>query len=176
ANFLLMDEPTNHLDIPSQEILQDVLAGFDGTILLVSHDRYLIDALATQIWDLQPGGMTVFEGTYQEYLAARQAARERSETRADARRETGRVEAARAEPPPRKPAGSSLSTYERTRRLARVEQQINALEVRLVDLSGELGDASAAGAVDRVRELGEAYAAVEAELNTALEEWERLMA
>ncbi len=176
ANFLLMDEPTNHLDIPSQEILQDVLAGFDGTILLVSHDRYLIDALATQIWDLQPGGMTVFEGTYQEYLAARQAARERSETRADARRETGRVEVARAEPPPRKPAGSSLSTYERTRRLARVEQQINALEVRLVDLSGELGDASAAGAVDRVRELGEAYAAVEAELNTALEEWERLMA
>lgn len=47
ANLLLLDEPTNHLDIPSQEVLQGVLAEFQGTILLVSHDRYLIDALAT---------------------------------------------------------------------------------------------------------------------------------
>ncbi|MCC6801122.1 MAG: ABC-F family ATP-binding cassette domain-containing protein, partial [Anaerolineae bacterium] len=185
ANFLLMDEPTNHLDIPSQEILQDVLAGFDGTILLVSHDRYLIDALATQIWDLQPSGMTVFEGAYQDYLDARQAARERSEVRpgarpeprAEARHETGRVEVARAESaPPRRSSGSDLSAYERRRRLARVEQHVNALEVRLVDLSGELGDASAAGDVDRVRALGEAYTAAEAELNAALEEWEHLMA
>ncbi|MGB9673944.1 MAG: ribosomal protection-like ABC-F family protein, partial [Anaerolineales bacterium] len=52
ANLLLLDEPTNHLDIPSQEILQAVLADYNGTILLVSHDRYLIDALATQIWEV----------------------------------------------------------------------------------------------------------------------------
>ncbi len=76
ANFLLLDEPTNHLDIPSQEILQAVLDAFGGTILLVSHDRYLIDALATQIWDIQPGKMTVFEGPYQEYVQAREAARQ----------------------------------------------------------------------------------------------------
>ncbi len=76
ANFLLLDEPTNHLDIPSQEILEDVLAGFGGTTLLISHDRYLIDALATQIWEIQPGKMTLFEGTYQDYLAAREAARQ----------------------------------------------------------------------------------------------------
>ena len=53
ANLLLLDEPTNHLDIPSQEVLQPVLADFPGTILLVSHDRYLIDALATQIWSVE---------------------------------------------------------------------------------------------------------------------------
>ena len=76
ANFLLLDEPTNHLDIESQEILQDVLAAFNGTILLVSHDRYLIDALATQVWDLQADGLTIFEGTYREYLATRVAARQ----------------------------------------------------------------------------------------------------
>jgi len=179
ANFLLMDEPTNHLDIPSQEILQDVLASFDGTILLVSHDRYLIDALATQIWDLQPGEMTVFEGTYQDYLAARQAARDRSEGRVEARAaprpDTGRVEMA-PPPAPRSPARPGLSAYERSRRLARVEQRINELEVRLVDLSGELGEASAGGDVARVRALGEAYAAAEAELNSTLEEWEHLMA
>jgi ATP-binding cassette subfamily F protein 3 len=68
ANFLLLDEPTNHLDIPSQEVLQEVLEVFDGTILLVSHDRYLVSRLATQIWELREGYLHVFEGTYEEFI------------------------------------------------------------------------------------------------------------
>ncbi len=75
ANFLLLDEPTNHLDIPSQEVLQAVLEQFDGTIVLVSHDRYLVDRLATQIWELRdgdPGRLYVFDGTYQEFLATKE--------------------------------------------------------------------------------------------------------
>ncbi|MBN2304617.1 MAG: ABC-F family ATP-binding cassette domain-containing protein [Anaerolineae bacterium] len=175
-NFLLLDEPTNHLDIPSQEILQAVLAGFNGTILLVSHDRYLIDALATQIWDVQPGKMTVFEGTYREYLQAREVARQ-----------TGREIENMPSQPPQSRDGKAvsgaqrsngkprLSEFERTRRLAAIEQQINDLEIRLVNLSGELGEASSAGAVDRVRDLGEQYAATETELNIALETWESLL-
>ncbi len=54
TNLLLLDEPTNHLDIPSQEVLQAVLDAYQGTILLVTHDRYLVDALATQIWEIDP--------------------------------------------------------------------------------------------------------------------------
>jgi ATP-binding cassette subfamily F protein 3 len=69
ANFLLLDEPTNHLDIPAQEVLQEVLEQFAGTILLVTHDRYLVDRLATQIWDLRAGRLRVFKGTYREFLA-----------------------------------------------------------------------------------------------------------
>ena len=69
ANFLLLDEPTNHLDIPAQEVLQEVLENFEGTILLVSHDRYLVDRLATQIWNLEAGHLQVFDGSYQEFLA-----------------------------------------------------------------------------------------------------------
>jgi len=68
-NFLLLDEPTNHLDIPSQELLQSVLESFDGAILLVSHDRYLVNRLATQIWELKDGKLVIFKGRYQEYLA-----------------------------------------------------------------------------------------------------------
>jgi ATP-binding cassette, subfamily F, member 3 len=68
---LLLDEPTNHLDIPAQEVLQEVLESFEGTILLVSHDRYLVDRLATQIWNLEAGHLQVFEGDYQEFLASR---------------------------------------------------------------------------------------------------------
>src|SRR5690606_10652867 len=72
ANLLLLDEPSNHLDIDSQEILQAVIEGYDGTVLLVSHDRYLVDALASQIWAIRPReGIEIFEGGYQEYLAWR---------------------------------------------------------------------------------------------------------
>ena len=75
ANLLLLDEPTNHLDIPSQEILQEVLQDYQGTILLVSHDRYLIDALGTQIWEIEPdeAAMRIFAGTYTEYRTQREA-------------------------------------------------------------------------------------------------------
>lgn len=81
ANFLLLDEPTNHLDIPSQEVLQAVLEQFDGTLLLVSHDRYLVDRLATQIWELRDGRLHIFAGTYQEFLAARSAQTATSSTK-----------------------------------------------------------------------------------------------
>ncbi|MCB0189208.1 MAG: ABC-F family ATP-binding cassette domain-containing protein, partial [Caldilineaceae bacterium] len=60
ANFLLLDEPTNHLDLPAQEVLQSMLEQFDGTILLISHDRYLVTHLATTIWSLSDGCMTTF--------------------------------------------------------------------------------------------------------------------
>ncbi|MFN8530607.1 MAG: ABC-F family ATP-binding cassette domain-containing protein [Anaerolineae bacterium] len=69
AGVLILDEPTNHLDIPAQEALQEVLETFDGTILMVTHDRYLVDRLATQIWSIDDGQMRVFSGTYREFLA-----------------------------------------------------------------------------------------------------------
>ncbi len=71
ANLLLLDEPTNHLDLPAQEVLQAGLEQFDGTLLLVSHDRYLVDRLATQVWELRDGRLHVFPGPYTEFLAAR---------------------------------------------------------------------------------------------------------
>src|SRR5512138_211101 len=74
TNLLLLDEPTNHLDINSQEVLQVVLDSYSGTILLVTHDRYLIDALATQIWEVDPdeSKMTAFNGTYSQMKEERE--------------------------------------------------------------------------------------------------------
>ena len=69
-NFLLLDEPTNHLDIPAREALQEVLENFSGTILLVSHDRYLIDRLATQIWELRDGQAEHLQGHLPRVRAA----------------------------------------------------------------------------------------------------------
>jgi hypothetical protein len=71
--------------------------------------------------------------------------------------------------------GCAAAPFQRQRRLQEIEQRIHKLEVRLVELSGELGEASAAGAVDRVRDLGETYNATEGELEYAMREWEALL-
>lgn len=68
ANFLLLDEPTNHLDINSCEALQKALDEYEGTLLIVSHDRYLINHLADKILYLTPDGLQVYEGNYESFL------------------------------------------------------------------------------------------------------------
>ncbi len=126
ANLLLLDEPTNHLDLPSQEALQAVLAAYQGTILLVSHDRYLIDALATQVWEVIPGeaALRIFDGTYSEYKAARQA-------------EVAAAQAAKIQPsqqlsPARPGGGISKETLRKHRqRIQALEEEIAALEAQM---------------------------------------------
>jgi len=168
ANFLMLDEPTNHLDIASQEILQNVLAGFEGTILLVSHDRYLIDALATQIWALSPGELTVFKGTYQEFVAAREA----KKAAAAAEAASARTQVVRRQPadPPRR----GLNAFQRQQRLTELEAAIHALEAELEALTNAIADASAEGDAMEVTALGERYAETETRLHQAMEDWAAL--
>ncbi|MCR5732256.1 MAG: ATP-binding cassette domain-containing protein [Sphaerochaetaceae bacterium] len=68
VNFLVLDEPTNHLDIVSREVLLDALKRFDGTVLIVSHDRFFLRSLASKVWELDKGKLTVYEGDYSYYL------------------------------------------------------------------------------------------------------------
>ena len=70
GNFLLLDEPTNHLDLPTREALEDALAGFAGTLLFVSHDRYFINKVATRVVTFQDGRLHSYQGGYDDYLAA----------------------------------------------------------------------------------------------------------
>ena len=163
ANFLLLDEPTNHLDIDSQEVLQAVLDDFAGTILLVSHDRYLIDALATQIWAASPGALEVFEGTYSAYVKGRDAETEAVESGNGRKRETQFSE-----------KKHGLNPYELDKRVTKLETQIHELETQLDKLSADIETASASGNADRVHALGIAYTRAEAELEQAIEEWSRL--
>ncbi len=80
ANFLILDEPTNHLDIAAREALEGVLDEYDGTLFFVSHDRYFIDRLATQVWAIGEDHMVVpFIGNYSEYVRAASVRREKGE-------------------------------------------------------------------------------------------------
>lgn len=66
-NFLILDEPTNHLDIPTREVVEEALQGFEGTILAISHDRYFLDKVAKRILVLDKGRLSSYEGNYSEY-------------------------------------------------------------------------------------------------------------
>jgi ATP-binding cassette, subfamily F, member 3 len=155
ANFLLLDEPTNHLDIPAQEVLQEVLENFDGAILLVSHDRYIIDRLATQIWNLEDGHMEVFEGGYADFVAMQEALRE----------------AARTEKTPQRPQRRTPPAD-----MGKLEAQIESLEYAMRDLESLIAKASAAGKTGDVERMGEEYAANQARLEDLLEQWETVAA
>ena len=179
TNLLLLDEPTNHLDITSQEILQSVLDSYQGTILLVSHDRYLIDALATQIWEIDPdeSKMIAFNGTYsqmkedREKEAARQA--EKTDIRyseIDSQVSTsyskGNIEARRAK---------SKETKEERRRAAQLQELENTiaeLEATLANLSTQLE--SPFVRPQEAAKLGTEYERVQKEMDEKLSEWERM--
>ena len=170
ANLLLLDEPTNHLDIDSQDVLQDVLAQFDGTILLASHDRYLIDALATQVWQMTPGELSITYGGYQEFLRARN--RRLQQAADDKAQQTSRAKGKRR--PAHMDKRRGLNPYEAAKRARELEAMIQKLEKNLDEIASQLDGASLAGDAGKVRTLGETYTRAEAELEAALEEWGRL--
>lgn len=172
ANLLLLDEPTNHLDLPSQEALQAVLAAYQGTILLVSHDRYLIDALATQIWEVVPdeASLRIFNGAYSEYKAIRQA-----EAAATPTPKSSPIQGYLKTPSSsaRQPAGPSKEAQRKHRqRIQALEEEISALEAKMATISRQLEHPPEDPAL--VQKLGQEYVELERALEQCLEMWDAL--
>lgn len=162
ANLLLLDEPTNHLDIPAREALEEVLKEFSGTILLVSHDRYLIDQLATQIWELRDKKMHIFNGTYREYVlrgAARPANKPASQI------------LLRPKPMVR---DNSQETRRKQQALELVESRIREQESVLKHLSRELQHAGPRQSYEVIQKLSNQMAQAQVALDNLMNEWEKL--
>jgi ATP-binding cassette subfamily F protein 3 len=165
ANLLLLDEPTNHLDIASQEVLQAALSSFDGTVLIVTHDRFLIRALGGQVWAIEGGRLLQFEEGYDQYRSWRDS---------NAGGESGSDRAARRsryESQKRGVRQAESAARRASERRSLAEKAIGDLERRVAKLEGDLADASARKDVEAVVRLADEHAGATAELDAWLAEW-----
>jgi ATP-binding cassette subfamily F protein 3 len=128
ANVLILDEPTNHLDLESREALESALQDFQGALLLISHDRALLDAVGTRTVAVEDRTLHSYVGGWAEYIRVR-------EERAEAERTAKRAKPAKAPPPPKPAPGKRESE--------RLEKQIEAAEAALAALEAELADPQA---------------------------------
>jgi ATP-binding cassette subfamily F protein 3 len=131
-NVLMFDEPTNHLDIPSREALELALSVYEGTLLVVSHDRHFLDQVADRILWIEEGAWRLTEGGYREAFEARARARERIAKP----RVVSTAPVVQGEPPPaRRPAlrFARLATEELEARIVKCEEWIAALNIRFAD-------------------------------------------
>jgi ATP-binding cassette, subfamily F, member 3 len=172
TNLLLLDEPTNHLDIPAQEVLEAVLDDYAGTILLVTHDRYLIDALGTQIWEIEPdeSQLSVFEGTYSQ----RRDQRERLAALQTEQHAAIPGKGDRPAASTKRKDDAAKAERRRVARLQELENKIAALETELGQIGFRLENPPADPA--KVAQLGKEYQRVQKEMDEHLAEWEQLQA
>ena len=171
ANLLLLDEPTNHLDLPSQEILQTMLAEFNGTILLVSHDRFLIDALATQIWEVVPdqSWLRIFEGSYSEYKAWLQKEQAQENGKEQEKEQKTGTKTSKLEQNP----GLSKNEMQRLqKRMLAAEAKISQLEAELTSI--ELALQNPPEDAGKVVQLGQEYSKLHSVLSEQMQAWEEL--
>jgi ATP-binding cassette subfamily F protein 3 len=132
ANLLILDEPTNHLDVESREALEDALRSFPGTVLLVSHDRALLDAVGTRTVAIEDGTLRSYAGGWAEYVRVREERKQQPKKVAS----NGKA-AAKKSPPPAAPSKN------RKKLISSLERRIEAAEAALASLEDELADPSA---------------------------------
>ncbi|HEX8393477.1 MAG TPA: ABC-F family ATP-binding cassette domain-containing protein [Longimicrobium sp.] len=179
ANLLLLDEPTNHLDIESREVLEEALENYDGTVILISHDRAMLSAMSTRVWGFEDGRFVDFAGSYDEYgeWSARRRA-EQAATASGARAAEPRTPAApAASAPDGRPALSKNEIRRREREFAELEARIAALETRIGETEASLADPAlyAAGSDPaRTQALAAERDRLTAELAEAYALWERV--
>ena len=188
APFLCLDEPTNHLDLASRDVLEDALAGFPGTMVFISHDRYFINRLATKVVEVRDGRLVTHLGGYDDYQAALAdgpagASAPPAETAARPAPETARPaeRGAPAGTPPSPPDGRARrrprvdsAVRERRRRLDALEAEIHATEARLEDLGRALADPALYADGERVRAVTLERQQAEEQVAWLLHEWETL--
>jgi ATP-binding cassette, subfamily F, member 3 len=179
ANLLVLDEPTNHLDVETIEVLEDAIEGYEGTVILVSHDRAMLRALATKVWVLHERHITEFAGSFaewevvseeREHAASVRAAEEVALRRMDEKKRTAR----REERPPSSDVRRQLRQAQE--RAERAEREVAELEQQVTALTGTLDDPelyTRPGGVQEANRLGARLETLRERLDAALATWEQ---
>lgn len=176
ANFLMLDEPTNHLDMHSVDLLTEALNKYEGTLILVSHDRYFISKAANTIWEIEDHAIRVFKGNYEEWV--------------DWKERKAKKEAAAALPEKplpekattvEKPAVQQNATQEQKKELQRLqkqfskaEEQLNKLQQQKATAEQQLADPGIYADVKKFQELEATYKRLQQQVNAANAEYELL--
>ncbi len=177
ANFLLLDEPTNHLDLRAKDVLLEALSSFTGTVVLVSHDRYFLDRLATRIFEVESGHVHVYPGNYEDYMLRKQGLADpvaaslaaASPNGAAAPRDDEKVSVETKVPQLRRV--NPIKLRQMQERCAFVEEEIPRLEDLIVDTERRLGDYVS---VEETRRLTELLEDLRVQHATLTAEWEEL--
>ena len=175
ANFLILDEPTNHLDIASVNILIQALQQFEGTLIVVSHDRYFLDNVANKIWFIEDKKIKVYPGTYAEYDEW-QAKRKLELKGAPAPKVEKKEE--KKTPEPVKQQQSSDNKFQQLKKLnqdlAKMEEQMTELEKAVKQFEAQLADEKLYSDTHKSKEVTRNYEAKKLELGAVQQRWEAL--
>ena len=168
-NFLILDEPTNHLDIDSKEVLENALIDFDGTLLFVSHDRYFINRVATQVLELSEEGSTLYLGDYDYYLEKKAELEALAAAQAEAEPASSTEEVTGNDYHLQKQNQKELRKI--TRRIEQLEAEMEELDKKIQDITETMHSTNdAADLVQLQSELDQLTVQQEA----VMEEWAEL--
>ncbi|MBQ4464752.1 MAG: ABC-F family ATP-binding cassette domain-containing protein, partial [Oscillospiraceae bacterium] len=174
ANVMLLDEPTNHLDLPMKEVLEDALDGYTGTLLFVSHDRYFLKRLATQLLELTPDGAVLHPYGFEKYLEIK--AQQKAEALAAeqaAQLEKARAAARAKAAPSHKSKAQRSADAARRNRIRELEAEIEALDAEIASLEEKLTDPEVCADYQKMQEvcdaIGNAKARSEADFEELME-------
>jgi len=164
-NLLLLDEPTNHLDIATREHLEETLSGYSGTLIVATHDRYLVNRLATKVVEVADGGIRAYVGTYADYLRSKAAAAAATSEAADPAPARARVRREAPEPDPVLRRRLAADVRE-------AERQVTQAEERLRTVEAALGDPT--NFTNNLAELGREHAALLQQVESLTATWAEL--
>ena len=139
GNVLILDEPTNHLDIDTKEVLEKALCDYDGTIIFVSHDRYLLNRLATRILEITPDSVESFNGGFDEYMEVKRAKQLAEEKQLEAQKaEKAKQEAAEKSVKAYRSKEQRSADAKKRNRIRELEKEIEKLEAEMQTLQEEM--------------------------------------
>ena len=169
GNFLLLDEPTNHLDTTSREALEESLKSYEGTMLIISHDRYFINKLADRILELKPEGMTEYLGNYDYYMEKRleKSGQDRGKTQTETKKSAGAIDYKMKK---------EMQAQERKRRsmLKKTEQEIEETELEMEKVNEQLADPQVTSDYQKLIELSGKLEELKTKQEQLYEQWAEL--
>lgn len=176
GNFLMLDEPTNHLDMQSVEMLIDALNKYEGTLILVSHDRYFISRTANKIWNIENGEVKEFVGDYDEWVVYQQEREKRAQA-AKQEQEPKKVEKKQEEKPKPNANDAELRQIKKEyqnlqKKFERLEEQVKKLQEEKTGLEQQLGDPAVYADKDKFLALDEQYKLCSTKFGQATKEHE----